>query len=620
MKLAFVDNLAAVKAAREQDFDRICTDNPYLACDPATGCPVVNTDATITQAEANAIGLAATTLATDIDRFIRADDLVRQLDLPAEHIRLAGSSSRLIASCVYRGLAASRALGISRPSLIGLGLIDQPLFGPDGLTMSRLHSPISSLAKAGFFGAIPLHEMPVSEDRHLRRDNDVPASHLRRVAHWPVALLAYELLSRFPFFGTFGRSNILVFGENESLREALPYLTARGYGMRRLGKLSVSPGAAGPIVALPDALVELIASRVACLGLFAAAEANAMVATVAGSIRRGLSELSAQWPRIRDQIAGAVPTERAIVASNGLFGPRGGLIYAALKARGAVVVDFEHGVTTGLSANANSKIDFSEAATCDLLLCCCEEARASFARIASRSPPRIEAIGLPDQTRKLLRPRLQRRLARRTLQLDFRETTIFHVSTWPPYGNLRPGLGAPTETMIEHSERRLVLESYNDIPHTVIYKRYATDRFAHQPPIERRVTLPDNVRICPPEDFRYLRAAADVIVTSSPTSTLGWAIGSGVPVVWLSSRMIFPLRDEQANLDAECAFLAVDIDRADWPTALRAIVDRPLEAIRRDWAERSGFRNEFLQRAINGPPGISGRRAAAIIDRLAKEA
>ncbi len=185
-----------------------------------------------------------------------------------------------------------------------------------------------------------------------------------------------------------------------------------------------------------------------------------------------------------------------------------------------------------------------------------------------------------------------------------------HVSTLTYSGNLRAGLGVASESTIFDLDRTLIEDVYPALPHCVVFKQYPTQRFPHEPGYDHLFHLADNISIAKDEDFRYLRAAADVLVTLSPTSTLGWCVGTGAPIVWLASEQINPLAGDDLAAAFREAFLTVDIDRADWPDRLRDILSRSLADIGAQWRAGSEARARLYRDAITGPPGTTGRRAA----------
>ena len=150
-----------------------------------------------------------------------------------------------------------------------------------------------------------------------------------------------------------------------------------------------------------------------------------------------------------------------------------------------------------------------------------------------------------------------------------------------------------------------------------MFKQYPTQRFPHEPGYDQLFHLADNISIAKDEDFRYLRAAADVLVTLSPTSTLGWCVGAGAPIVWLESAEVNPLADDDLAAAFRDAFPTVDIDRADWPDRLRDILSRSLDDIGAQWRAGSEARARLCRDAITGPAGTTGRRAGReVLDML----
>jgi hypothetical protein len=617
MQLAFVDTLAAAKWAVVEGFDKIASDNPLLATDAATEGRVLNADAALSQDLANRLGRAAIDLTKALDAKLRESAAAETLGLPLKHLRLGGASSRLLSALFYRGYAGARAVAEHDPRSIGFGVVDQPFLGPDGISMSRLHNPCVTLADAGFFGDLPVVRKEFAAEGAVRRDSDVPGDPIRRSAHLPLSYLALEAATRLGLTWPSRRGEVFVLSENECLREALPWLAASGCKLRRLGKFAPTASEAhAPPGRLPE-VEDLVEQHLMALEVFNPAQSSALRQVITAWCGTTVARLAAEWPVFRAHAAGNLRSG-GVVLTNGLFGPRGGLIYGALHEAGATVVDFEHGVTTGLSAHSQAKIDFSEAATSDVVLCCSPVAAAAFAEAQERAASQIESVGLADQTRTLFRPWLQRRIARRALGVAKDDTVVMHVSSLLHYANMRPGHDTPTETMVAETERCLVEDVYARVPHRVIYKPYPAERFAHQPPLASRLHISDNVSISPPEDLRYLRAAADVMVTSTPTSTLGWVVGADIPIVWLVSRGFFTMRDEALEEDAKKAFLPVDIDDEGWPDHLRHLLSQPLSSIQQAWDKKRSHRETFYARAITGPSGSSGRRAARIIRSLMK--
>ena len=123
--------------------------------------------------------------------------------------------------------------------------------------------------------------------------------------------------------------------------------------------------------------------------------------------------------------------------------------------------------------------------------------------------------------------------------------------------------------------KTLLQNIFPKIRKTIVYKYYPSENYLYSshPYLDflsefSRITIAGN------EDFRYLRTAADIIVTSSPTSTLGWVIGTKKPIVFLHSQKFDPLQDaETIKAFRECFFL-FDTDEPDWEPKLIAALHK----------------------------------------------
>ena len=163
------------------------------------------------------------------------------------------------------------------------------------------------------------------------------------------------------------------------------------------------------------------------------------------------------------------------------------------------------------------------------------------------------------------------------------------------------------------TEKALLTDVYGGLDKTVLYKPYPAQRYPHQVGYETLFDLAPNIRMIGWADFRYVRAAADVLVTNASSSTIGWCVGADVPLVHLGSRRVSALVDDDLRTAFDAAFLTIDMDASDWPDRLRALVERDLGALREEWAAKAPARRRLLEDGICGPAGSVGRRAARLI-------
>jgi hypothetical protein len=619
---AFVDSREAARAARARLPDaRLVTDNPILAAVPDEA-PIENLDGVVGQETANTLGERGVAVALAIDRTVAEEAAVYPELLPGG-AKLAGHSARLFCSLFYRAFVLKGLKERAPLARIAAFVCPSPAAEPAApVLVARFASLLPPLAQAGFFGTIPfsIEAIPTALPASI---NDTSIRDLgRRLAMLPSPLVIYEILRRLGIGdGRNAARRIVVVGENEALRETLPWLRRSGFGLSRAARVAPivrDAAAAVPVPERQDRLAARVSELVVEQDLpFDATEMAAIARVAAVHLDAGLSWLAANARSIgagldRLFADGSEP----VLLANGFVGPLGAVTYAECRRRGVRAVAFEHGVTKGISSLAESRAEASEGNHTDVLLACAPNAARSFGARIVRGELRFEAIGLPDQTRRLLRPALQRLLARRRLRLSMRERVAMHVSTWPYHANHRSGPGVASETATFERDRLLLQDVYARLDYTTVFKQYPTQRFPFEPTYNALFGNPGRVVYAKDEDFRYIRAAADVLVTGNPTSTLGWCVGTGVPMIWLESRVVTPLIDDEMRARFGAAFPTVDMDATGWIDVLLARLAAPQRELEDEWNAKAAARMSLFSDAVAGPPGPTGRRAAAIIEEI----
>ena len=281
----------------------------------------------------------------------------------------------------------------------------------------------------------------------------------------------------------------------------------------------------------------------------------------------------------------------SIFLCDGLFENFGLAIYNALKCHNITVVTTEHGLTAGISKQRQMMINSTEPRTTDVVLTYNKSSSVVFNSSKSCDLVAVQC-GAPRETKRVRLNWAQRWLARRALSLT--NTTIFYVSTnlltnnngfAPPY---------PTDSIRYLMEKNLLQEIFPNIRKKVVYKYYPSENYLYSthPYLDFLSEFPQ-ITVAGNEDFRYLRAAADIIVTSSPTSTLGWVIGTKKPIVFLHSQKLDPLQDgETINAFRECFFL-FDTDEPDWEPKLIGFLNQPICEITNLWSQKLESQSKY---------------------------
>jgi len=121
---------------------------------------------------------------------------------------------------------------------------------------------------------------------------------------------------------------------------------------------------------------------------------------------------------------------------------------------------------------------------------------------------------------------LQRRLSRHWLGISKKSHVVIYVAgiernnmIYGPFADNDHGYFVATESIVEE----LVLSYPESV---ILLKLYPTHRYPESCEFLRLLKKFPNIRIVKNFDFRFIRAAADLIALSSSQSTLGWALGA----------------------------------------------------------------------------------------------
>jgi hypothetical protein len=621
---AFVETLDGVAAARVRLSARIGTDNPLLAHDPRAGGDVSDMSAYLKQDEATRLGRGGIDILLGLDALLERKEAAARYGGRPGSLHVTMALRALMTTLIQRGIMAQRALAEFGAGPFMLVVPDQPRW-IEAFTwnMPRFACPHRALAETGFFDNRPIEFAPVTFEAPTDFNDSTTSDFWLRVLLVPPAQALFELARRLRLTRLNG-GRIAIGKTSETISETLPSLAARGIRVRKF-QIPASSGPNPPAFGeacrvdpwLDKQAGAFLTEGISGLGVFPDHSARAIAAVVLQHLSAGLSGLAAATKAIDVAIDSTFKDVAAprILMTSGVYGPLGRQLHAACRARNVTLIDFEHGATTGIAHTTERRLQVSEATTCDMLMASSPRAAACFRRAPAKNCD-IRVIGLADQTRHVFWQPLQRARARRHLRLNGSGATIMHVSGLLYGGNMRSGDDNSIENYVFATEKALLCDVYGGVNKPVLYKPYPTQRFPHDAGYDKLFPLPSNVRLIDRADFRYVRAAADIVVTNANQSTLGWCAGANVPMVRLCSRIVQDLADDELNAQVAEAFFTVDMDRPDWPDVLMALLNRDFSDLQAEWQAKRQKREQFLPDAMFGPPGSVGRRAAKIVAEL----
>ena len=246
--------------------------------------------------------------------------------------------------------------------------------------------------------------------------------------------------------------------------------------------------------------------------------------------------------------------------------------------------------TIGKKLRKNT-INYCEPNTSDYILTYNEMASATFLSSSNKNLQCVEC-GAPKETKRLKNYLLQRAISRKRLKA--RSTAVFYVSTNLLANNNGFFPHYPPDHIRDRVETSLLKDVFPRLNKKVIYKYYPSQNYLYDknPYVKLAEEIP-NLVVSKEEDFRYIRTAADIILTSAPTSTLGWCIGAEKPIVYLDSPVFQPLENDLVSKVFDECFFVFNIDQQDWNERLLQFLNKSIDEIESRWQKKSIYREKY---------------------------
>ena len=214
-------------------------------------------------------------------------------------------------------------------------------------------------------------------------------------------------------------------------------------------------------------------------------------------------------------------------------------------------------------------------------------------------------VGMPL---RLIRMKYKKPINQLIPQIVYISTNLYHMGS---------GISQKTDYGRAIDESKIVTNVLSKLPHKVRYKTYPEDnrRYADIDPVLNIVNSADNIELfCKKIDMRYLVSEHRIFITTCATSTLGWPVMSGKPVVFINQKNHSPLTNEAHDSLSKGLFV-FDDDKNNFHENLRSFLSQPINDIERLWKEKEASRKKMIRKYFTEYSSGAGRRAAKIILR-----
>ena len=247
-------------------------------------------------------------------------------------------------------------------------------------------------------------------------------------------------------------------------------------------------------------------------------------------------------------------------------------------------------------------------------LVCADKAARFFEGVGDYSDVSYPVIGLPKMTRQVPLRALQRFIVRRQLRARSGDRVVMYVTSAGQNNMIQQPFMA-IDSQVHQRIRTVTHQVLPKVQGIPVVKFYSTARFIDPDPFLDYLKPPPPVVSLKAGDFRFLRAGADLLVLEAAFSTLGWALGSDVPVVFLYDPGLPILPDAREALFK--AVSVVSMEDSNWSDTLLDRLNRSRREIRDEWAATAAARKAFVDDYVFGPENPGRRGADAVISLVA---
>ncbi len=552
-----VESLAAFEAVRAQDpsGERVWwTTSPYLLVHlPQRGETVRSPEAGLPQERFDGLGRSCVDAAQEFCAWLQAQcpwDRSVPFDLVLGMFFLRGFFPLL-----YKGLLLSQVVQAAGDQPVEcVGNPDLPPAAGLTLALDRFDTVYAHLAKRMDNPGVAVveHHVPKALRQKLQRRatsftmgrtekmvsmlTNTPSSFVYKA--WKNLTRRGRRLAGSVALVPFARKTFHIFKDCELVEEAFLGILRRGGRVAFMDSMprpdmSLASGAGPWVAEAGDGLGRIARERMESQGLEWTPALRCAVDLMADRVTLLLARLETNLAGLREGFeritARMKPGDE--ILSNSLSNPVERLFYCHCKERGTRVNAFDHGVTLGLSGWGVQLCRHASMRVADRGFYHCGRAARAVAPHAPEQERHV--VGLPLVTIRPSLRGLKRRVGRRMMGLDPDEHVVMYV---PELERNNFVYGPHCDNDLQFLEKTLqtVRVLCRSFPASrVVLKLYPTVRYLDTLDYSELIEEFPNLLVVEHVDFRFVRHAADLILTPSAQSTLGWVAGAGVPFLYL---------------------------------------------------------------------------------------
>jgi len=265
------------------------------------------------------------------------------------------------------------------------------------------------------------------------------------------------------------------------------------------------------------------------------------------------------------------------------------------------MISSQHGVTVEIS-KAHDELHFGLENSVANIIFSYNEKIIEIEKNTYFNNSKFYNVGMPFRLIRMKRKKI----------IDSSKESIVYIST--NLYNMGFSLSHRTDYENAKVELDIVTKVLSKLPHKVLYKTYPEDnrRYADIDPVLNKVNQINNISLFSKKvDMRYLISNHKIFITTCATSTLGWPVMSGKPVIFINQRNNNPLTKE-AYISLSKGLFVFDFDNENFYLDLVSFLSQPICKIEELWKEKIDGRMRMIEEYFSSCDGGAGKKAAEI--------
>ncbi len=561
--------------------------------------------------DGNKIGQASLEIIRNLKSEIEA--LAQKIDAPEIYKFMAIEAQRFLATFIFKQyifhLWEQNTRGDKR-MVLGLPELT-PVNGPHFTfdTFDTMYTFIASKENCENLEIIGVHKGNIKE-LYSANDTVTWQGRLLSLCDFSLSQIFFRIL-KFVFKGRkvqLGSGPLVrILKENELIREMVPPLLFKGAGLSFIDPLKTTK---------PEEL-SLGSINLETIGLtLHKHDIRVNIALTTEVFRKRFEFVTRYWRPFMDAAHKRVnqylnESEKQVIVSNTIGGLSSASLTIAAQKKNIPVLIAEHGVSSGLSEFHKAILDLSEVSLCDKYLTCSQNA-AKFHDTEVSLRGKSIVVGLAKQIRTTPLKSLQRLLVRSELKAKSSDRVVMYLSR-AIQNNMRFLPHSPENNQVHEFEKSIITKILPHLRGIPVAKFYDNRRVLDPHPFVGKYRAKAPVVTIQEGDFRFLRSGADIIMMNSPMSTIGWAMGSGKPIVYIEQPGIKLLPHIKERFQE--SFFYFDANKDDWEKEIVSFLSQPDEDIYKLWKSKKKQRSEFMKECAFGPKK-AGKNSADFIVSL----